>query len=343
MYQHFLRMTDSEGMLQFSDKSTPLVESGYTIDDNARALIVALDMESIYRDKLLKIYANFLKKAQAQDGTWYNLKVHDKFYPILNSDDSIGRGVLAASFAIDCKIKEVEDIASQILDKVLLKALELTSPRSMAYVLLGVSNLINVNKYTDSDMLLEKSKQIVQKLIKLYKNTCDKGWHWFEDKMTYCNAVLPHSLFAYYTITGDKKACEVAKDTLGFLADSLFKRGFLTIVGNDGWWSKNNEKPLYDQQPVDAASIVLACLQAYVAIGDRRYLEKAKKAYEWYWGDNINGIALYNKKTGGCHDALTTNGVNLNQGAEAIVSFLIAHHLISAVEKKRSMQLIPAV
>lgn len=335
-------MTDSEGILQFSDKNKPLIDSGYTIDDNARALIVALDMESIYRDKLLKIYANFLKNAQTQDGIWYNLKVRDKFYSILNSDDSIGRGLMAASFAIDCKVKEVEDIMSQILDKFLLQATELNSPRTMAYVLLGISNLINVNKYADTDILLKKSKIIIKKLIKLYKNTCDKGWHWFEDRITYCNAVLPHSLFAYYTITGDKKACEVAKDTLGFLTDSLFKRGFLTIVGNKGWWIKNKEMPLYDQQPVDAASIVLACLQAFIAIGDRQYLEKAKKAYDWYWGNNINGISLYNKKTEGCHDALTPDGVNLNQGAEAITSFLISHHLIYAIEK-RSMQLIPAV
>lgn len=336
-------MTNATGMLQFSDKSKPLTDSGYTIDDNARALIVALSMENMYRDKLSKIYAKFLSQTQAEDGTWYNLKVHDKFYPILNSDDSIGRGILAASFAINSGIKEVEDISSEILDKMLSKATRLESPRSMAYVLLGLVNLIDTNSYIDSDKLIKEAEFIVNRLVKLYKIECSKGWHWFEDRLTYCNAVLPHSLFGYYTITGDKQICEVAKDTLGFLTDSLFKKGYLNVVGNDGWWLKNKRMPLYDQQPVDAAATVLACLQAFVAVGDRRYLEKAKRAYEWYWGKNINGITLYNKETEGCHDALIPNGINLNQGAEAIISLLMAHQMLKNLEEERSIQIIPAV
>ena len=78
MYGHFKRMTDSTGIIQFSDKSRPLVESGYTVDDNARALIVAMGMEERERERLIKTYTSFLQEAQNQDGTWQNLKVHDK-------------------------------------------------------------------------------------------------------------------------------------------------------------------------------------------------------------------------------------------------------------------------
>ena len=52
-------MTNSTGMVQFSDKSRPLLESGYTVDDNARALIVAIAMEEMEREKLIKTYSNF--------------------------------------------------------------------------------------------------------------------------------------------------------------------------------------------------------------------------------------------------------------------------------------------
>ena len=98
-----------------------------------------------------------------------------------------------------------------------------------------------------------------------------------------------------------------------------------------------------NQQPVDAASVVLACLQAYAVTAEREYIETAKLAYDWYWGKNINNVPLYNEKTEGCHDALVPNGVNLNQGAEAVISFLMAHQVLHDIEAKRDELLIPAV
>ena len=112
-------MTDSTGILQFCNLSKPLFESGYTVDDNARALIVAIGMEQIEREKLIRTYVKFLQDAQTADGSWQNLKVNDKYYTVINSEDSIGRGVLAASFAFGCDIIEAQKVAEKMLKKVL--------------------------------------------------------------------------------------------------------------------------------------------------------------------------------------------------------------------------------
>ncbi|MDI3480575.1 MAG: hypothetical protein PWQ97_230 [Tepidanaerobacteraceae bacterium] len=340
MYRHFLNMTDATGIIQFADKSKPKKESGYTVDDNARALLVALDMEAEERERLINIYARFMDEAQDSNGIWQNLKVDGKFLPVINSEDSMGRGILAASFAVDCGISETEKLAEKMLKKALPRAFQFDSPRAISYALIGIANLINGGRYL---RLLPYAKQMADKLITMYEMNRSPKWLWFEDKLTYCNAVIPHALFSYYRVSGDNRALKVAKDTLNFLTDSLFKKGYLSIVGNQGWWHKQSFIPPFDQQPVDAASVVLACLEAFTVTGESEYMHKAKIAYDWYWGKNINGLPVYNKDTQGCHDALVPNGVNLNQGAEAVVSFLMAHQVIKDVMEKKRQKLIPAV
>ncbi len=340
MYGHFKHMTDSTGIIQFCDISNPLSESGYTVDDNARALIVAIGMEGLERKRLIKIYTKFLQEAQTADGTWQNLKVHDKYYMVINSEDSIGRGVLAASFAAGCNITETRNAACKMLERVLPRAVSVSSPRAVSYVLLGMMNIIDSS---GSISLMPQAKQLAYKLVKLYDLSRSCGWHWFEDRLTYCNAVLPHALFSFYVMSKDATVLKVARNTLNFLTNSLFKKGYLNIVGNQGWWIKKSKIPPYDQQPVDAASVTLACLQAFVATGEKQYIEMAQTAYSWYWGKNLNNLPLYNEKTQGCHDALVPDGVNLNQGAEAVISFLMAHQVLQDVKIKKQVITIPAV
>lgn len=340
MYGHFKHMTDSTGIIQFCDISNPLRESGYTVDDNARALIVAIGMEELERERLIKTYMKFLQEAEAADGTWQNLKVHDKYYTVINSEDSIGRGVLAASFAASCNMTEIKNAACKMLRRVLPRALNVSSPRAVSYVLLGMINIIDS---CGSINLIPQARHLADKLVKLYDASRSSEWHWFEDRLTYCNAVLPHALFGFYAISRDAKVLEVAKNTLNFLTDSLFQKGYLNIVGNQGWWIRKNQIPPYDQQPVDAASVTLACLQAFVVTGEKEYIEMAQIAYDWYWGKNLNNLPLYNEQTQGCHDALVPHGVNMNQGAEAVISFLMAHQVLRDVKVKKQGILIPAV
>ena len=47
-------------------------------------------------------------------------------------------------------------------------------------------------------------------------------------------------------------------------------------------------------------------------------------SFDWFLGSNHLHQVIYNPCTGGCYDGLEENYVNLNQGAESTVSYLMA-------------------
>jgi hypothetical protein len=329
-YRHLKRMTDEGGMLQFSRLCTPDHDSGYTVDDNARALLVALNMEGEERRELLGAYMRFLAAAQRTDGAWQNWKLDGRFVTTIDSDDSQGRAFLSCCAASLCELEDVRDAGRRMAMRALPVLVELRSPRAVAYVLLGICLNPGLSERR-SGALAGVARDLSSYLIHLYNTSRRQGWQWFEDVLTYCNGILPHALFAYYSLAQDRKALRVARDTLGFLTDALFARGYLSIVGNRGWWHRGAEMPCYDQQPVDACSMALACARAFRATGDSQYRSLAELAYGWYQGNNINRISLYDATTGGCYDALTADAVNLNQGAESLLSLLLSQQMMNGM------------
>jgi hypothetical protein len=326
-YRHLARMTDETGMIQFSVGGEPDPESGYTVDDNARALMVALNMEDGERERYAALYTRFLKEAQRPDGTWCNLRKDGVFLPDLDSEDCQGRALLALSSAAASDLEEVSALSREMLEKALPANRRLHYLRSQAYTLIGLLNCTDVFEERRNS-LLETAEEFSQNLIRCYQRTKSPGWYWFEERVTYCNGILPQALFAYYSFTGDRGARAIARDSLMFLCDHLFARGYLNVVGNRGWWRRGEDAPLYDQQPVDACSMVLACREAYLATGEKQYLELAQLAREWYQGKNVNKMPLVNPETGGCHDALIPEGLNPNQGAEALLSLLYSEQVM---------------
>ncbi|HHW60610.1 MAG TPA: hypothetical protein GX404_01730 [Syntrophomonadaceae bacterium] len=319
-YNHLLAMTDDIGMLQFSVLDKPDPNSGYTIDDNARALIVALMMGNEEGRSLANQYLDFMVGAQRKDGTWYNMYLNGVYSTWNDSDDCTGRAFLSCCLAANSSWSEVANKAYYMLRRTWPSIHRLRSPRAIAYTLLGLSHLNGGVCHERQRIIIAST--LAQHLIELYKLHHDVQWHWFEDYLTYCNGILPHGLFAAYRLTGDKQILKIAYEAINFLISLVFEKSYLIIVGNDGWLHRGREKPLFDQQPVDAASTALACYEAYKVLGKKEYLEFSQLACAWYSGSNIHNLPLRNEKTGGCYDALTAAGVNLNQGAEAVLSLI---------------------
>ena len=334
-YRYLEKMTDETGFIQFGVGDEPNLESGHTVDDNARALLVSLNMEGDSRERLALLYARYLKDALRPDGRWRNLLVRGRYLADLDSGDCQGRGFLACSIAASCDLEEVSKLAQEMLEGVLPTLSRLEFPRSRAYALLG---LIRCTELYDREVgaVAKTAAKIAQEfcddLLYIYNRAKGKGWYWFEDEITYCNGIIPQALLAYYSFSGNRNALSIARDSLAFLSDNLFDQGYLNIVGNKGWWQRGEEIPRYDQQPVDACSMVLALKEAYLTTGEKKYLDSARLAREWYSGKNINKTSLYNQESGGCYDALTPEGVNYNQGAEAILSLLYSFQAIEDLE-----------
>jgi hypothetical protein len=313
-------MTDESGILQFSKYGNPDPLSGYTLDDNARALLVFLmaKSETPYN---VRSYINYLYMAQQPNGSWANFLLDNKFSSQFDSEDSIGRAILTCSMGTLSQCTDINRICSHMLRKSLPLVNHFTSPRAIAYVLVALCK----GKIPElrNTRLWETINRLSSYLIGLYQMKHLPGWHWFEDYFTYCNGILPQAMFNVYSFNGNKKAYKIGRESLDFLNNILFRDGYLNIIGNRGWYCREGKIALFDQQPVDAASIALACTEAYQVIGKNEYHHLATLAHKWYRGLNYHGLSLYNSSTGGCYDALTENGVNRNQGAEAVLSLLL--------------------
>ncbi|MGI6412692.1 MAG: hypothetical protein ACOXZ5_03370 [Syntrophomonadaceae bacterium] len=327
-YRHLLSLTDDTGILQFSILEHPNPLSGHTLDDNARALIVSLSMED--GQELAKKYARYLYKAYRPDGSWSNFFLNGQYSSDYDSEDSVGRALMAC--CLGAKKEACSQICSQLIQWNLPSALRFSSPRAIAYTLIGLCK--GSIPYPEPTRLHYISV-LSSRLLAFYQNTHSRHWLWFENNFTYCNGILPQALFAAFQVNGDKKLLKAARDSIGFLNGILFRKGYLNIIGNQGWMYRGKSPALFDQQPVDAASTALACFEAYLTIGDIEYLELAVMAHRWYRGKNIHGLSLYDSSTGGCYDALTAEGVNRNQGAEAVLSLLLTDQTMKAFVKQR--------
>ncbi|MEK6875963.1 MAG: glycosyltransferase, partial [Nanoarchaeota archaeon] len=157
-----------------------------------------------------------------------------------------------------------------------------------------------------------------------YRKNSANEWKWFEPYLTYSNGKLPESLFFSYLMTKDKKYLEIAEESLDFLSKTLIVNGKMELVGNKGWYHKGGERAFYDQQPVDAASMVQSFLAAYSITKKRLYYSNAVLAFNWFLGKNSLNQMIYDEATGGCFDGLSEETLNLNQGAESTISYLLA-------------------
>jgi uncharacterized protein YyaL (SSP411 family) len=175
-----------------------------------------------------------------------------------------------------------------------------------------------------------KSKEIVfwaDKLVEKYKKENDKNWYWFEDEISYDNGRMPMALLAAYKITKNKKYFDIAVESLDFLTSKIFddKNNYFSFPGYNGWFKKDGFMAKFGQQPIEAGEMVEVYCLAYGITKNKKYIELAEKSFEWYLGKNILGLKMINEETGGIFDGLNENGtVNPNQGAESILSYLIA-------------------
>jgi len=321
---HIFRLTDDTGMLQHSRFAVPDPTFGYTTDDNARALIMALMLYERYKRKkylsLIYKYSSFLLNAQNEKGKFRNFMSYErKWLEEEGSEDCFGRSIWAICYALSNKFtpKGVKSSLLHLLEKALPHAASLNAPRAKAYTIIGLTHLEDSHaKKLVYDLAIS--------LLNQYETCRDGEWKWFENIVTYCNSILPWSLILACKVTGEKKFFDAARESLEFLESVTFRHGYFKPVGCNGWYIKGGEPAEYDEQTVEACETALTYLEAYELTGDMEYLQKAKICHAWYDGLNSNGIPLVEKDSGACFDGLTGHGVNLNMGAESLISYVIS-------------------
>jgi hypothetical protein len=263
------------------------------------------------------IYLNFIKYCQQPEGSFLNyVDRHRSFTEqnyTTNLSDSNGRAIWALGFLISKQAllpTPLVPLAEDIMNLALTSVEKMHSTRAMAFIIKGIYYR-NLEKKTlkDSELLIVLANRLVQM---------------YESYLTYANSVLPEALLCAFIETGDLKFKEIAKSSFDFLLSLTFNKSGIQVISNKSWLHKGLESAVHGEQPIDVAYTILTLRKFYEVFYDESYLHKMETAFSWFLGNNHLHQIIYNPCTGGCYDGLEETQVNLNQGAESTLSYLMA-------------------
>jgi glycosyltransferase involved in cell wall biosynthesis len=345
---HQKAMTTDMGMIQFCKISEPDLTTGYTLDDNARALITMCKHFKLTADPsdvtYINTYVNFIERCQLTDGKFINYVDQYNVVEPRNEDenleDSNGRAIWALGYIQTLRdenlLASMIYKANECLEKALLSVDKLSSPRAMAFAIKGLCYMYNSVPSARAVQLIDI---LTERLKKLYTLKTTVNWNWFEDKLTYANSILPEALLLSSKITGKESSQQIAVESMDFLISKMFVNGKFKIISNKGWHSKGTIPHQYGEQPIEASYMMHALDLFYKTFGNSLHEKYMKQAFDWFLGDNHLNHIMYNPITGGCYDGLEKENVNLNQGAESTVCYLSARLLIETYTSRRTKAL----
>ena len=330
---HLYRMTDQTGIVEHAVFVIPNYPEGYSTDDNARALIVAIQLEEFGTGAL---------KGAADLGSRYLAFLWLAFDPATKrfrnclsyerqwqeregSEDSHGRALWGLGTVLGrSKNAGWRGAAGRLFEMAIPAAVEFKSPRACAFALLGLQEYLD--SFPGDRAALGASDQLANHLLSSYRTNHSPVWYWFEKSLAYSNARLPQALIRAGMRAANEEMISAGLKALDWLVkiQRCEVKGHFVPIGSQGFYSQKTEKARFDQQPVEACALVAACLQAYQATGKGRWRKEAWSAFNWFLGDNDLQVALYDPTTGGCRDGLHPDRANENQGAESTLSFLMA-------------------
>jgi glycosyltransferase involved in cell wall biosynthesis len=338
---HVRLMTDDTGILQHASFSLPRYDEGYCLDDNARALLLMARLEEAGVDDqevvraLASRYLAFVAYAFNHElGRFRNFMSFSRnWLEACGSEDSHGRALWALGSVVGRATQPGRrSLAGDLFQVALPAALHFTSPRAWAFALLGIEEYLRAF-HGDRD-IQATGRVLAERLLGLLDRTSEDGWPWFEERVTYSNAHLPQALFmsgVWMERDDMRRAGAHALDWLMTLQRT--KEGWFAPIGSNGFYQRDDEPATFDQQPVEAYGMVVACLDAQRVDGDPQWFARAETAFAWFLGHNQLQTPLYDSSTGGCRDALHIDRPNENQGAESTLAFLLSLVEMRAVDR----------
>jgi len=335
---HLKKLTDDFGVLQFASLHNPDPKWGYTLDDNARALVVLCWYNTLQSsteiESMLDILFDFIERASKDTGGFINYFTLDKnAHYELNENQNLEETNARALWALAVLEKSIAPSllklrARTLFEKQFLLHQNATSPRAAALCIKAFAEYISSDK--NNPNILNQIKWYADFLVDLFQRTSDDKWQWFEETLTYSNALLPEALLVAYTISKNPLYFEIAKASLDFLLEQSFEGDICVPVGQAGWFKKGNLKERFDQQPEEVSALVLALHRMFLISGDSFYHRKMVLAFDWFLGNNLSHQVVYTHLTGGCYDGIIKGGTNLNQGAESTISYLLARLVLES-------------
>ena len=340
---HIKRMTTDFGMIQFAKINQPDLESGYTIDDNARAMAAMCQHYVETRDKTdikyIEIYFDFIKYCQQAEGNFLNYVDKNKEFTTqndeVNLEDANGRTIWALGYLMAQKEYLPEILLAEAYELILRAAAHIQSMHSTRAMAFAIKGLHEANKIKKSLLISQIIETLADRLVQMYRHESTTEWAWFESYLTYGNSLLSEALLCAFSETGAVVYEDIARDSFDFLLSIIFKKGEIKVVSNQGWHQKGEETNTFGEQPIDVAYTILTLGRFYDIFRNQKYLTKMQIAFDWFLGKNHLNQIIYNPCTGGCYDGLEEHQVNLNQGAESTISYLMARLTVEKYLKNK--------
>ncbi len=339
--EHFLSLCDSTGLLQHAVHSIPDRSHGYCVDDNARALLLSCALSGAGEAQLPEImttrFAAFIQHAwNPHTRRFRNFQSYDRrWLEDQGSEDSHGRTLWALA---ECAGKDADPSrrrwAAALFTAALPAVEAFSSPRAWAFSLLGLDAHCRL---VGGDILAERMRRLLaDRLMALFAATESKDWVWFEDLLAYDNARLPQALIQTGLTTQTRPYVEVGLRSLRWLMSlQTASCGSFRPVGTMSFGRLRQQPEAFDQQPVEAAATISACLAAWQVDGGAEWPVGAMRAFEWFLGENDLQTALIDSETGSCSDGLHPDRPNENKGAESVLSYLLG--LVEMRQFKRAV------
>jgi glycosyltransferase involved in cell wall biosynthesis len=348
---HFIAMCDDTGLFQHAVYSIPDRHHGYCIDDNARALLLCCTpgsgMDGDTSHALASRFAAFIQHGWNPDNKRFRnfMGFNRQWLEPAGSEDSHGRTIWALGTAAqDRRDPARANWAAALLGEALEPVRGFTSPRAWAFTLLGLDPFCAAHPdHREAELLRSELARRLE--IRLLASECgDRVW--FEDRLTYDNARICEALIRTGEATGSGHFTDAGLRSLRWLVEvQTAPSGHFRPVGSQGFMLSRSAPMAFDQQPLEAAATIAACLAAHNLTGAAVWQVEARRAFAWYMGANDLAVPLVDLATGSCRDGLHPDRANENRGAESVLSWLLAlaamHRLEAGVVPRAARIALP--
>jgi hypothetical protein len=338
---HLEAITGPLGIWQHAAGNRPDEAFGYCTDDVARALTLdlmhAVEIGWPAVEASAQRSLRFLGEALVEhSGRFRNFRTaHGAWIETDWSEDCHGRALRALGLAMSRSPDA--GFAAQARD-LFLRGLPATRQmqfvRGRASALLGCVSAMEGRPSPQAHATLSDLGMGLKRAF--IASAADDEWPWPDQILTYENGLLPEALIRAGAALGDDPLLRLGLSTLDWLERRQSAAGRFFPIGNDGWWPRDGARAMFDQQPIEAASMAFAAAAAFDQTREERYQLSMERAYGWFLGHNSLALPIADPETGGCHDGLSPEGVNANQGAESTVVWQMTLETVRATRKAAS-------
>jgi hypothetical protein len=319
-FSHLRRLTDNIGLLQHADGVVPLHADGYSVDDVARGLLVVCRELSPPQELVVlgRRYLYFLAQAQALGGKFRNHLGYDRQWrgqP--GTEDGWGCALWALGTAAargpTTGIREESFMRFSLGTRV-----SSPSVHAMAFAALGAAEILDSRPGHHAALAL-----LYRAYIAIGGPAADAGWPWPAPRPSYANAAIAEAVIVSGHYLEDDRLLRKGLRMLEWLLATETRDGHLSVVSRQGRSpGQAAHLPASDQRPVEVAALADACMRAATLTADDTWLAGVRMCVAWFLGDNDAKVPLFDERTGGCSDGLTSAGRSRNQSAESTLAMI---------------------